>query len=203
MNASVLLQQTKMMLTYPAAQPTVFRPTFVSHGMIPHSVTQFPSFPLTIAPTILHTQLPHSSFQTFPTTAHSVQKQSTIIPTSPNTRKTTNPPSPKSPSSKQTHSSFSIDSILGKRVNKSTSSEPTRVPISPIINNSPRATCSPNGGLMYFYTPATSQPPCSPFPFAAAPRQFDHDLQRSPLGPMIISAGNTCAHIQSHTYIYI
>ena len=171
-----------MMLTYPA-QSAVFRPTFVSHGMVPQ---QFPSFPVAIAPTILHTQLPHSSFPTvIPTTSH---KQSVIIPTSPTTRNTTNSPSPRSPATKQTHSSFSIDSILGKRDIKSSPSEPSTVPISPITNSSPR-TGGTNGGLMYFYTPATSQPPCSPFPFAAS-RHFDHDLQRSPLGPMVISAGN-------------
>lgn len=179
MNASVLLDQTKMMLTYP--QPAVFRPTFVSHGIVQQPVAQFSSFPLAITPTVLHTQLPQSSFPTvIPSNAASPPK-SVIIPTSPSVSSTTKTPSPKSPS-KQTCSSFSIDSILGKKETKTVSSD--KVPVSPIANGSPRA--SNTNGLMYFYTPASSQPP---FPFATAPRQYDHDLQRSPLGPLVISSG--------------
>ena len=205
MNASVLLNQPKMMLAYP--QPAVFRPTFVSHGMVQQPIAQFPNgFPVAIAPTtILHTQMPpHSSFPAvIPSAAvaqsSAVHKPPVIVPTSPpsiisNTNNTPNSKihSPKSPPSKQTHSSFSIDSILGKKDPKTSSSnsDQGKVPVSPIPTGSPRATAGTNG-LMYFYTPGASQPPCSPFPFATAPRPFDHDLQRSPLGSMVISSGRT------------
>ena len=175
-----------MMLTYPH-QPAMFRPTFVSHGgMVQQKpMAQFPSYPMAIAPTtILHTQL-HHSFPTalLPSAAHSKPVQ-VAVPTSPSSH---SPKSPPAAAPKQTtHSTFSIDSILGKRDSKTSSSDcNTKIPVSPIT--SPRTT--PTNGLMYFYTAGASQPPCSPFSFATAPRPFEHDMQRSPLGSMVLSSG--------------
>ena len=190
MNA--VLDQGKMMLTYP--QPAMFRPTFLSHGMVQQKpMAQFPSYPLAIAPTtILHTQLHHSFPTLLPSAAHSKPVQ-VAVPTSPSSHSPKSPPAPK----QTTHSSFSIDSILGKRDSKTSSSDcNTKVPVSPIANGSSPRT----NGLMYFYTPGASQQPCSPFPFATAPRPFDHEMQRSPLGSMVLSSGKHWVMLQVHLH---
>ena len=166
MNASILLQQPKMMLTYPQQQ-AVFRPSFVSHGVVPQPVAQLPGFPMAIAPTILHAQIPQSSFATVMTT-HPAKPSVDPISSPMIIKKPMSPCSTTSP--KTNHNSFSIDSILGKKDTKTTSVEKIP-PVSP--HNSAGRTGTTNG-VVYFYTPAataTTQPPCSPFPFAT-PRAF-------------------------------
>ena len=191
MNASILLQQPKMMLTYPQQQ-AVFRPSFVSHGVVPQPVAQLPGFPMAIAPTILHAQIPQSSFATVMTT-HPAKPSVDPISSPMIIKKPMSPCSTTSP--KTNHNSFSIDSILGKKDTKTTSVEKIP-PVSP--HNSAGRTGTTNG-VVYFYTPAataTTQPPCSPFPFAT-PRPFDQEMQRSPLGPIVIPSGEKGVLFQS------
>lgn len=208
MNAGVLVPaQTKMMLTYP--QPTVFRPSF---GIVPQpAVGQFPNFPVAFAPTtILQTQIPSQSQIPPSQKVVGACTSPTMVPLTNSTHTAASSNSRMSPKVHQqkTHSSFSIDSILGKKESKEPASSDTTttntsmmkpVPVSPIsaIPSPPSRTSTASNGLVYFYTPATasvaqSRAPCNPFPFATAPRPFDHDLQRSPLGvgPMVIASGN-------------
>lgn len=197
MNAGVLVpSQTKMMLTYPQP-PTVFRPTFgiVSQGP---AVGQFPNFPVAFAPTtILQTQIPAGHSQIPPKVIGTTASPRSSVPTMSSSSHSASAMSPKV--QQKTHSSFSIDSILGKRETKEPLNEPASVkqlPVSPIstIPSPPSRTSTASNGLVYFYTPATASAAQSrpPFPFATAPRPFDHDLQRSPLGvgPMVLASGN-------------
>lgn len=155
-------------------------PTRVTaHGVMPQPLAQLPGFPVAVAPTLFHTQLPASIATVL---APSFGRTGIL---SPHMRDRSPPSSPAKPK----HCSFSIDSILGKREDKDrdTHVNDRLTPSSPLL-----ATRTNTNGLFYFYTPtATGQPPCSPFPFATTPRSFDQELQRSPLGPMIIPDGSS------------
>lgn len=184
MNASLLLQQqqaTNMMLTYPQTALLHSRPTVVTtHGVLPQPLTQLPGFPVALAPTLLHAHIPTAA--TLPTSllAHS---NTSISPraevSSPKGSDKSSPPV------KSSHSSFSIDSILGKKQEPEKETSSSSLPVAPVAASPiPATRTATTNGLFYFYTPA--QPSCSPFPFATTPRPFEQDLQRSPLGSLVI-----------------
>ena len=161
----------------PAAPATVMTP-----GFFPQPMPQLPNLPLgahlAITPTFLHAQIPALQQRT-------TQQKNEVVQQQPCSSSISKVQSPKTPPSKS--SSFSIDSILGKRQTDTCSKEsqpkPTRSPV--VTSSNVRERSSPTTPLsatrFYFYTPA---PPCSPFSFAATSRGFEPDLQRSPLGPL-------------------
>ena len=211
MNASLLVHQqqgqlNKMMLTYPHQSTLLHtRPTLVtSHGVLPQPLNQLPGFPVAIAPTLLQAHIPaphhhhHHHHTTTPTGLHSpavVNSNARCEAGSPHGSDKTNCSSP--PAAKSTHSSFSIDSILGKKEDKehASNNNSTNERVHAPAAHTPTRTATTNG-LFYFYTP--SQPS---FPFATTPRTFDQDLQRSPLGSLIIPAtsGNYLQHASKTT----
>ena len=157
----------------PAAPATVMTP-----GFFPQPMPQIPNLPLgahlALTPTFLHAQIPALQQRTTQQKSEAVQQQCT-----------NRVQSPKTPPSKS--SSFSIDSILGKRqtdvCSKESQPKPSRSPV--VTSSNVRERSSPTTPLsatrFYFYTPA---PPCSPFSFATTSRAFEPELQRSPLGPL-------------------
>lgn len=162
-----------MMLTYPQSSLLHTRPTIVTtHGVLPQPLNQLPGFPVAIAPTLLQAHLPAHHH-------HAPTITSRSEASSPHGSDKTNCSS--SPVSKATHSSFSIDSILGKKEEKTEHVSNERIPVAATAAQTAPARTN---GLFYFYTP--TQP--ASFPFATTPRPFDQDLQRSPLGSLVIPA---------------
>lgn len=199
MNASLLLQShpsqtNKMMLAYPACtqQPTFLHraaPTLITashtHGLLSGG-GQLASLPMAITPTLFQPS-PHLLAE-FTKTQHDTIKRRSV---------STSPPA------KPSHS---IESILAKR------DEPTAATaeqkqehiqqhsishhhqhVTPQQQQQQQLTRTTANGLFYIYT-APTQP--SAFPFATALRPYEHELQRSPLGPMILQPSGKRYHAQ-------
>ena len=141
-----------MMLAYPTA--LIPRPT--PPGTLPQQFHQLPGLPIPLGSAMLQAQLPHG----FPQLLPAPQAVAAISPSTS---------SEKASSPVKTRSSFSIDSILGKKEDaKSETSSPAASTIQSPDLFSPRTPFSAGGrtgGLFYVYT---QQPPPSPYAFQAA-----------------------------------
>jgi hypothetical protein len=180
MHASLLLHQqqqqvgSNMMLTYPQATLLHGRPATVlppPGAIIPQPLAH--GFPVALPPGLL--QQSHS-----PGLRVDPAKSSNEV---------TRPTTASSPPAKPSHSSFSIDSILGT---KNSEKKEAKIALPQVHHLQPATTRTTTtaSGLFYFYGP--TQPS---FPFATATRSLESELQRSPLGPIVISSsGRQTSH---------
>lgn len=169
------------MLAYPTA--LMSRP-MAAPGMLPQPFHQLHSFPMALAPTVLHAQLPPAVPPMFATA---------VSPTN-STCSSAGSEKVGSPTAKPSRSSFSIDSILAKKDDRASNGKDAISPpaaATPVASTSdgysPRTPFSAgvrSGGLFYLYTQAPATP-CAPYPFpAAAASPTGSELQRSPLCPL-------------------
>ena len=162
-----------MMLAYPTA--LIPRPAAMA-GTLPQHFHQLPSLPIQLAPTVLQAHLPPMF-------------QAAVSPTS-STCSSVCSDKMRSPPARTSRSSFSIDSILGKKDEKSSSeaTQLTSAAATPITTTSadvysPRlpfsAGAASTGGLFYVYA---QPPPPSPYTFQTT----SPTGQQSPLCPLAL-----------------
>lgn len=194
--------QTTFLPTHHHHRPTAFLPATAATtaAILPsvHHVQTGSGLPMAIAPTLFQptTTRPLDFIQqrsplSSPPSVIDHSKRRSLSPAA-------TPPSSSKPPSNGGHTSFSIESILGKK-DSSTNNDTKKTTATTLIQQQPShpsLTRTTANGFFYIYTPspagAVPQQPTAPsFPFASPvtvrqPYEHHHELQRSPLGPMVL-----------------